>query len=66
MGQDRGFEDWKAELAATLERVFGWSAGRGLRHVEEEAPEVWRDAYDNGLTPKEMAELECASLSGGK
>lgn len=56
------YEEWKARLAVALETQFGRGAGEGLIHIENGAEQAWREAYDAGLTPEDMAYQEFACM----
>ncbi|CEJ87980.1 hypothetical protein HYPGJ_31505 [Hyphomicrobium sp. GJ21] len=62
MSEAISYEEWKAKLANALDVQFNWKPGSGLLYVADEAEEVWRDAYDHGLSPDEMAYQEFAGM----
>jgi len=46
-----GFEKWMEKVDAVIGRLVG-----GLSH-EDLADQTWRDWYNDGVTPKEAAEM---------
>lgn len=49
------FDDWKQQLVDELYRVFQVDGEAYIRNTGEGC---WREAYDDGLTPREAAEEE--------
>ena len=52
------YEQWLDQLTHELARVLGMSEEEAATMIEDCGDDSWRDAYDDGLTPREAADEE--------
>lgn len=52
------FEAWKESLATELSKAFKMTTDESVKYIRATGDNCWREAFDDGLTPKEAAAEE--------
>ena len=52
------FDTWKAQLATELADYFKMSMDEATKYIADTGEDCWREAFDDGVTPKEAAAEE--------